>query len=684
MAVTRGTKMVAVAAWSLPVSRRSEAPHFSKSQVVSVLEQVGTLLLLDGANAFRVRAYANASRILASQEEDLLDLAADGGIYDVKGIGKGIGGLVTEAVMQGTWGGIDELYDRIPDGLIQMLQIPGLGPKRIKQFHDELGIDSIAALKSAAEDGDLAELDGMGEKSQQRVLSGIDLLARIAGRRRLDVGLLYAEALESRLAGMPGVTAASLAGSARRRRETIGDIDIVAAVEPADIESVTAQILALPGIAGVKGSGESKVSIILGTEFFETSTDAPVIVEPGTAGSGETVDGQSGRVDGVAGGMDGGVLAALGGEAWQEMAHTTTIDAQVRMVPPAVFPYTLAYFTGSKEHNVRLRQLAIDRGLRLSEWGLSPLDAIGDLTGLEAARHSLPATREADIHEHLGLQWMPPELREDMGEVEAAAEAALPSLVEASDINGALHNHTIASDGTATLEQMAAAAIEMGWQFLGIADHSEVLNIGGRSIGVAARDVAEQGRLMTALNESWGDEDVDFRLLHGAECDILTDGRLDYPDDVRESLNHVVGSVHAIGSWRGRDEIDNTETLITAIEDPTFTVLGHPTGRILGGRDGFPIDMHAVLRRMGELNSEGDLKAVEINASPYRLDLDWRFCRYAKQQGVPVVINPDAHSTRGLRDVWFGVQMARKGWLGPDDLLNCRGGAELEAMLGGG
>jgi len=704
--------VVSVATWKLPRSLRSQPPHFSKSQVVAVLEQISTLLMLDGANAFRVRAYTNASRVIQSLEQDLAGLAENGGIFGVKGIGKGIGGLVTEAVMQGTWGGLGELYEKIPDGLIQMLQIPGLGPKRIKQFHDELGIETIDELKVAAEDGQLANLERMGKKSELRVLEGIDLLTRMAGRRRLDVGLLYGEALENRLRNMSGVERASLAGSARRRRETIGDIDIVAAVKESDIEAVSAEILALPGIVGIKGSGTSKVSIILGTEFFENAGTALPSHSPlpdvkdaeseSSSGNGKSesvvqttasshsidqdVTSESDALEIPAAsdsGIDGGVLAALGGEAWQEMSQTTTIDVQVRMVPPHAFPFTLAYFTGSKEHNVRLRQLALDRGLRLSEWGLSPLDLIGDTTGIEAAAHSLPAIDEADIHAHLGLEWIPPELREDSGEVEAAIANSLPRLVEPSDIKGALHNHTIASDGVATLQQMAEEAMDLGWEFLGIADHSESLNIGGRSIGVAADKVAEQSDLIHELNESWADEGTEFRLLHGAECDILTDGRLDYPDDVRENLNHVVGSVHALGSWRNRDEIENTEMLIKAIEDPTFTILGHPTGRILGGRDGFPVDMHAVLRRMGELNEEGTLKAVEINASPYRLDLDWRFCHFAKQQEVPVVINPDAHAPKGLRDVWFGVQIARKGWLEPADLLNTRSGKELEKMLAG-
>ena len=623
----------------MPKARSEGPPFITKSQIVTVLEQVGVLLELDGANQFRVIAYQNASRALASLEEDLLTVVREERITDVKGIGKGLGGLISEAVLEGSWGELLSLYERIPPGLMEIVGIPGLGPKRARTLYEEIGVDSVESLKAACEMGHIAPLSGFGEKSQQKYLEGIELLRRYQGRSRMDVGLLYGQALEERVSTISGVIRAELAGSARRRRETIGDLDIVVGAEPGDHDSVIEAILAFPGIAEVKGHGESKVSLILEADML---------------------------------GGDGG----RGSDA--------TIDAQIRIVAPATFPFTLAYFTGSKEHNIRMRQTAIDRGLRLNEFGLFPGEAAGDAIGLEAAKHTLECVDEADIYRHLGMSWVPPEMREDMGEIEAAAEGGtgLPTLIEPSDIKGALHNHTVASDGTATLEEMAHAAMELGWEYLGIADHSEVLNIGGRQIGVSAADVPGQAESIRALNEQWRDSNTDFRLLHGSECDILVDGSLDYPEEVRNSLSHVVGSVHALGSWRGRDEIANTEALIRAVEDPTFTILGHPTGRILQGREGFPVDMHAVLRRMGELNSEGELKAVEINASPYRLDLDWRRCKYAKEQGVPICINPDAHDTDGLRDFWFGVQVARKGWLGAADVLNTRSGADIEGLFG--
>ena len=646
--------MVSVKGWSLPKPRSAGPPYATKSQVVAVLEQVAVLLELKGANLFRTRAYQNGSRALASMEEDLLTVVQEGRLTQVKGIGKGISGLVTEAVLEGTWGELAGLYDSVPAGLIEILGIPGLGPKRARVMYEELGVDSVESLKAACEMGHIAPLAGFGDKSQQKYLDGIELLRRYQGRSRMDIGLTFGRAFEARIAAVPGVVKAQLAGSARRRRETIGDLDIVAAALPEDHDSVIESILSFPGIAEVKGHGESKVSLILEQEML-------------AAASG------------------GGSMDAQLVEAMMERSADATIDAQVRIVAPETFPFTLAYFTGSKEHNIRLRQLAIDKGLRLNEFGLFSEEAAGEAIGMEAAKHTLPCTDEADIYRHLGLEWVTPELREDMGEVEAATigtSAGLPNLIETSDLRGALHNHTIASDGVNTLEEMAAAAQALGWQYLGIADHSEVLNIGGRQIGVPADGIPAQAKMIQTLNETWADAGTDFRIFHGSECDILVDGALDYPDSTRRSLSHIVGSVHALGSWRGRDEIANTEALIRAIENPTFTILGHPTGRILQGREGFPVDMHAILRRMGELNAEGQLKAVEINASPYRLDLDWRLCKYAKEQGVPVCINPDAHDTEGLKDVWYGIQVARKGWLEAVDVLNTRSGVELQALLG--
>ena len=613
---------------------------------------MAVLLELSGANMFRTRSYQNASRLVGSLSQDLGELVASGEIFNLKGIGKGLGTAISQAVGEGKWpeDWVD-LHTNTPEGLIEMLGIPGVGPKKIKMLHDELGVLSVADLQEACVKNEVAPMKGFGAKSQQKILDGIDLLARFSARRRLDIGLRYGQTFLSMIKELPGVERAELAGSARRRRETIGDLDIVAAVKPEDVEAVTNEILSLKGIADVKGAGDSKVSVILDTSIFE--------------------DGFS------LGHLDANVLDAIGGESYEQLESGGTIDAQVRLVPSHVFAFTLAYFTGSKEHNIRMRQVAQDKGLKLNEFGLMPET---ELTGLEAAATSLPAQNESDIYAHLGLQYVTPELREDLGEMEASAANKLPELITLSNIKGALHNHTTLSDGEASLEQMADAAKRMGWNWLGIADHSPTLQIAN---GASADDLLDQHRTMQKYNSDWANEGVDFRLFSGVESDILEDGKLDHPDDVLAQIDYVVASVHAMSRWRGRDESQNTEDLLKCLDHPSTTVLGHPTGRILQGREGYEVDLHSVLEYMSDANKDGQLKAVELNASPYRLDLDWRLCKRAKELGVPVVINPDAHSIQGLGDIDYGVMVARKGWLEEGDILNSLTGKEMtERLLG--
>tara|TARA_B110001450_G_scaffold57999_1_gene54664 strand:+ start:1719 stop:3656 length:1938 start_codon:yes stop_codon:yes gene_type:complete len=639
--------------FTLPKARPNGPPYFSRNQIASVLHQVAVLLELNGANVFRVRSYQNVSRMLGGLTEDLGELVATGRLFEMKGIGKGLGSALTQAIGEGRWpSDWVDLHEQTPKGLIEMLGIPGLGPKRIKLMNEELGVDSVATLKLAALDGLIAPMKGFGEKSQQRMLNGIELLARFRARRRLDVGLMYGEAFQTKIATLDGVIKAQLAGSARRRKETIGDLDLVVAVESENHERVSQAILGLPGIADVKGAGDSKISIILDTSVFE---------------GGFTV-----------GHIDPNVLDAIGGEDYEQLESGGTIDAQVRLVPPEVFPFTLAYFTGSKEHNIALRQRAIDRGLKLNEFGLIPDAKAGDLKGMAAAQFSLPATNEEEIYRHLDLEWVAPELREDTGELLAAESSALPTLLTGKDIRGALHNHTTLSDGEATLEQMADTARKMGWNWLGIADHSPTLKIAN---GASAEDLLQQGATIREYNSAWADEGVDFRLFHGVESDILEGGKLDHPDDVLAELDYTVASVHAISKWKARDEVQNTEELMRCIDHPSTTILGHPTGRILQGRDGYEVDLFAVLEYMAEQNENGHLKAVELNASPYRLDLDWRLCKHAKGLGVPLIINPDAHSIRGLADISYGVMAARKGWIESSNVLNSLSGEELSRRL---
>ena len=639
--------------FSLPKARPNGPPFFSRNQIAAALHQVAVLLELQGANVFRLRSYQNASRTLGGITEDLGELVATGKIFDIKGIGKGLGSAISQAVSEGKWPSdwID-LHNNTPPGLIEMLGIPGLGPKRIKIMNEELGVESSATLKQAALDDSIAGLKGFGAKSQQKMLDGIELLARFRSRRRLDIGLMYGEAFEQKIAGIDGVIKAQLAGSARRRKETIGDLDVVVGVLDEDKERVSKAILGLPGIADVKGAGDSKISLILDTSIFE---------------GGFSV-----------GHIDPNVMDAIGGEDYEQLESGGTIDAQVRLVTPEIFPFTLAYFTGSKEHNIVMRQRAIDRGLRLSEFGLIPEAEAGELKGMAAAHLSLPAIDESEIYRHLELDWVPPELREDTGEIAAAQDESLPRLIVPSDVKGALHNHTTLSDGDATLEQMADAARNIGWNWLGVADHSPTLKVAN---GASAEDLLAQGEQIKQYNKSWQEQGVDFKLFHGVESDILEGGKLDHPDDVLAELDYVVASVHAMTKWKNRDEVTNTEELIRCIDHPATTILGHPTGRILQGRDGYEVDMFAIIEHMAEHNEAGRLKAVELNASPYRLDLDWRLCKYAKTNNVPVVINPDAHSIRGLGDVAYGVMTARKGWLETNDILNSLSGEAMTALL---
>ena len=639
--------------FTLPKARPNGPPYFSRNQISTVLHQVAVLLELNGANVFRVRSYQNASRMLGGLTDDLGELVSTGRLLELKGIGKGLGSALTQAIMEGRWPNdwID-LHSNTPEGLIEMLGIPGLGPKRIKLMNEELGVDSVASLKQAAIDDLIAPMKGFGKKSQQRMLDGIELLARFRARRRLDVGLMYGEAFEAKISTIPGVLKAQLAGSARRRKETIGDLDVVVAVHQEQLEEVSEAILSLPGIADVKGAGDSKISLILDTTIFE---------------GGFTV-----------GHIDPNVLDAIGGDDYEQLESGGTIDAQVRLVPPEVFAFTLAYFTGSKEHNIAMRQRAIERGLKLNEFGLIPDSDAGELKGMAAAKFSLPALNEQEIYSHLDLEWVTPELREDTGEILAAESSSLPQLITGKDIRGALHNHTTLSDGEATLEEMADTARKMGWNWLGIADHSPTLKIAN---GASAEDLLQQGETIRKYNASWSDDGVEFQLFHGVESDILEGGKLDHPDDVLSQLDYTVASVHALSKWKARDEIQNTEELMRCIDHPATTILGHPTGRILQGRDGYEVDLFAILEHMAEHNEEGRLKAVELNASPYRLDLDWRLCKHAKGLGVPVIINPDAHSVRGLADVSYGVMAARKGWIEPENVLNSLSGPELRQKL---
>ncbi len=581
----------------------------TKNEIADVLEQIGTLLELKGENPFKVRAYAAGARALESIEESrLVSLLGEKRLQSIKGIGEALAQKIGELHATGRLEYFDQLKASIEPGLVEMLDIPGLGSKKIRILHDKLGIASIPALAAACTDGKIAELDGFGEKSQQKILEGIRNRESYGRRHLWWDAQEAAEDIVVGLRALPQVERAEAAGSLRRGLETVGDLDFIVAAS--EVEPVVAWFTALPGVREVTARGETKASVR----------------------------------------FDGGMQADL------------------RIVPAVQFAYALHHFTGSKEHNVQMRQRALARDLSLSEWGLVPSEGVGTAKAKAEQHWSLPAKTEEDIFQHLGLSYIPPELREGLGEIEAAEEGVLPRLIEAADLNGAFHNHTTASDGRNTLSEMTAAAEALGWDYLGIADHSKA---SFQARGMTEERLAEQVEEIRVLNRSGR---FKTHVFAGVECDILPDGRLDYEDDVLATLDYVVVSVHSAFS---QSEEEMTARLIRAIEHPRTTMLGHVTGRLLLRREGYRVDSGKVIDA-----AVANGVVIELNASPWRLDMDWRHWRKAAEKGVLCAINPDAHETAGLQHVLTGVNAARKGWLTSEQVLNTRTRAEVKKFFG--
>ena len=573
----------------------------TKDDVADALDEIGTLLELKGENAFRCNAYRNAARAVRQLDGDLADAVARQTLGDVRGIGTAIQEKITTLATTGRLPYLETLRAAIPPGLLEMMRLPGLGPKKIKALHDSLEIDTIEKLRAACESGQVAELKGFGDKTQQRILDGIKFLGQVGNRVRFDLAFPLGLALLEEVRVMPGVTRAELCGSLRRRKETAADIDVLAS--SANAQPVMDAFVRLPQVVQVVAHGPTKSSVVASTH--------------------------------------------VGGEK-------VVLNADLRVVSDEQFPFALHYFTGSKEHNIRMRQRAIDRGWVLSEYGLG------------SDTHKVPARDEADIFSALGLEYVPAELREDTGEIEAAERRQLPKLVEDGDIRGVFHNHTTYSDGGATLEQMARAAKELGFEYFGVADHSQSLTVArGMPPGIVKRQWAE----IDALNRKLSG----IRILKGVECDILADGSLDYDDDLLAGFDYVVGSVHTLF---GMPEPEMTARVCRALSHPRLTMLGHSTGRLLLRREGYKIDLEAVLRAAAEHG-----KMIEINAQPMRLDLDWVYVKRAKALGIPIVINPDAHSPGELAYYAFGVNVARRGWLTKDDVFNTRTLADVTKEL---
>jgi DNA polymerase (family X) len=587
----------------------------TKYEIAEVLNEIGTLLELQGENPFKVRAYKAGARALEAIEQgELSRLIAEDRLCEVPGIGEALSKKIAELAATGRLEFHQKLKASIEPGLVDMLQIPGLGPKKIKALHDALGIKDVAALAAACEAGRVAPLAGFGEKTQQKILVGIKNREAWSQRHLWWDAWELAVPILAGLRALPQVRRAEAAGSLRRGLETIGDLDfLVAASEPVPVVEWFA---GLPDVADVTARGETKVSV----------------------------------------------------------RFANGLQADLRIVPEAQFVFALHHFTGSKDHNVKMRHRALERGLSLGEWGLVPVEAVAGGKPKSGAKSAAlggasPANLkdEAGLFSLLGLNFIPPELREGTDEIEAAERGPLPRLVELADLRGAFHNHTTASDGHNTLAEMAAAAEALGWEYLGIADHSKS---SWQANGLSEERLLAAVAEIKALN---GERRFRVRVFAGAECDILPDGRLDYSDEVLAKLDYVVASVHNVF---GQEEAVMTARLIRAVEHPRTTMLGHMTGRLLLERDGYRVDVAKVIDA-----AVANGVAIELNANPSRLDLDWRHWRRAAERGALCVINPDAHRTDGLEYVRAGINSARKGWLTREHVLNTRPLAKIVKWL---
>jgi DNA polymerase (family 10) len=566
-------------------------PEISAHDVGEILEHIAQLLELKGENPFKIRAYTNAARALESLSESIGTLVAEERLGEIEGIGKAITEKVTELVTTGRLEYYEELKSSFPEGIFELFELQGLGAKKIKVLHEQLGVASLADLERVCNEGKVAALAGFGEKTQTKLLKAIGDHRKHAGRFRINAVTELAHELLEDLRAHDAVGQVQAGGSFRRRKETIGDLDIlVSSSQPAEVSDF---FIHHPLVEEVIAHGPTKSSVRL----------------------------------------QGG------------------IQCDLRVVKGEEFPFALVYFTGSKEHNIRLRSRALDRGWSLNEYRFTPLE------GAEAP----PVIHEEQgLYNSLGLDFIPPELREDKGEIAAADEGRLPTLIEWSNLRGTFHCHTTASDGKNSLIEMARAAIDLGLQYLGIADHSKS---SFQAHGLDASRLAEQVAQIRKFNESEDFREAGFRLFTGTECDILKDGELDFPDDVLASLDYVVASIHS-GFTAGEAEM--TKRIIKAIQNPFVTMLGHPTGRLLLSREPYAVNIPAVIEAAAETGT-----IIEINASPWRLDMDWRWWPLAREKGVKCVINPDAHSTHGIQDLIYGIGIARKGWLTKSDVVNC-------------
>ncbi len=568
----------------------------NNQQLAAIFNLIADLLEIKGEVIYVILAYRKAAESLQNLGREASEYWKEGTLREIPGVGKAIADKIDELLSTGSLRFLEDLKKEIPASLAEWRQISGLGPKKIALIWKSLGITTMEELKQAAQDGKVAGLPGMGEKSAKLILDGMESLSRRSDRLPLWKAAPVVEDLCNILGSLPGVATVSPAGSYRRGRSTVGDLDILVASENPSV--VMDAFTSLAGVSRVLGKGATKSSV----EF------------------------------------------------------SSGVRAQVWVHPPAKFGTALQYATGSKEHNVAMRQLALSKGFSLSEHSLM---------GQDGTEHFFAT--EQDLYAALGLQWVPPEMREDLGEMALAAAGKLPRLVELADIRADLQNHSTWSDGEMSILEMARAAMARGLKVIAFTDHSQSLGVTG---GLTIERHAEQQKEIEAAQREVGDG---IRILHAAEVEIKADGELDYPDDFLATLDLVLASLHT-SLRQPRDKV--TARLINAINNPNVDIIGHPTGRKIPDREGADLDMEAVLQAAAKSGV-----AMEINASPYRLDLDDKYARRAKELGVKISINTDSHSAKDMEAMSFGVAIAKRAWLTPQDVINTWSDEKLLAWL---
>ncbi len=568
--------------------------RLTNREVAAKFDLIADLLQIRGDNIFRINSYRNAAQTIRDLPRDLYAIQAEGRLTELPDIGGAIAAKIEELLTTGEIKFLKELAEEVPVSLAELLQINGVGPKKVKLFWEELGITTIDQLKAAAEAGQLQKLSGMGKKSEQKILEGIAALANRTNRISIGVALPIALQILNDLLQMPQVIKGDIAGSLRRRRATIGDIDILVAAE--DAAPIMDAFVSRSDVGRVLGHGPTKSSI-------------------------ELVQG---------------------------------LQADLRVLPPERYGTALSYFTGSQAHNIRLRELALKQGLSLNEHAFTKTDG---------SNEEILCATEAEVYEVLGLPWIPPELREDRGEIEAALRGELPTLITESDICGDLHMHTTWSDGKNSIEEMVTAAKERGLQYVVITDHSQSLGIAN---GLSVERLLAQQAEIRRINALMGE---DFHILHGTEMEIRADGTLDYPDEILAQLDFVIASLH-VGLRQERDQI--TKRILNAIQNPHVDMIGHLRGRLIPEREGADMDIDAILASAAKHGT-----ILEINANPRRLDLDESHARHAQDLGVRLAINTDAHDTAQLDVMHFGVSNARRGWIRPETVINTQDASQF-------